>query len=114
MREKGIAATGTAPLNRVENTPLKPVKKMEKLEWGSADNAKIAFVRWRDNKVVTVISSKCGLNPTAKTKRYIKEKKGRVDIEQPQCIKKYNEEIDGVDHLDQNIATHMIANRRKK
>ena len=74
LREKGIAATGTIRLNRVENAPLKPVKEMEKLERGSADvvindNAKIAFVRWKDNKVVTVISSKYGLNPTAKTKR---------------------------------------------
>ena len=119
LREKEIAATGTVQLNRVENTPLKPIKEIEKLERGSAgvvidDNAKIAFVRWKDNKVVTVISSKYGLNPTAKTKRYIKEKKGRVDIEQPQCIKKYNEGMGGVDRLDQNIATYMIAHRSKK
>ena len=81
LREKGIASTGTFRLNRVENAPLKPVNEMEKLERGSADvvingNAKIAFGRWKGNKVVTVISSKYGLNPTAKTKRYIKEKKG--------------------------------------
>ena len=68
-------------MNRVENAPLKPVKEMKKLERGSADvviddNAKVAFVRWKDNKVVTVISSKYGLNATRKTKRYIKEKKG--------------------------------------
>ena len=80
LREKGIAATGTVRLNRVENAPLKPVKEMEKLERGSADvvindNAKIAFVRWKGNKVVPVISSKYGLNPTAETKQYIKEKK---------------------------------------
>ena len=58
-------------MNRVENAPLKPVKEMEKLERRSAvidDNPKIAFVRWKDNKVVTVISSKYGLNPTAKIK----------------------------------------------
>ena len=54
------------------------------------DIAKIAFVRWKDNKMVTVISSKYVLNPTAKTKQYIKGKKGQVDIEQPQCIKRYN------------------------
>ena len=86
LREKGIAATDTVQLNRVKNAPLKPIKEIEKLEKVSAgvvidDNAKIAFVRWKDNKVVTVISSNYGLNPTAKTKRYIKEKKGRVDIE---------------------------------
>ena len=119
MKEKGIPATGIVRLNRVENAPLNPVKEMEKLERGSADvvindNAKIAFVRWKDNKVVTVISSKYGLNATAKTKRYIKEKKGRVDIEQPQCIKKYNEGMSGVYCLEQNIAMYMIAHRSKK
>ena len=92
---------------------------MEKLERGSADaviddNAKIAFVRWKGNKMVTAISSKYGLNPTAKTKRYIKEKKGRVNIEQPQCIKKYNVEMGGADRLDQKIATYMTAHRSKK
>ena len=66
-------------MNRVENAQLKPVKKMEKLERASSDivindNAKIAFVRWKDKKVVTVISSKYRLNPTAKTNLYIKEK----------------------------------------
>ena len=77
LREKETAAAGTVPLTRVENASLKPVKEMEKLERGSADvlindNAKIAFVRWKDNKVVTVILSKYGLNPTAKTKPAIK------------------------------------------
>ena len=60
---------------------MKPVRETEKLERGSADvvidnNTTIAFVRWKDSKVATVISSKYELNPTAKTKRYIKEKKG--------------------------------------
>ena len=64
--------------------------------------------------MLTVTSSKSGLNPTAKTKRYIKEKKSRVDIEQTQFIKKYSEGLGGVDHLDQNIATFMIAHRSKR
>ena len=71
-------------------------------------------MRWKDSKAVTVISSKYGLNPTAKAKQYIKEKEGCVDIEQPQFIKKYNEGMGGVDRLDQNIATYMIAHRSKK
>ena len=57
LREKGIVATGIVLWNRVENSPLKPVNKMEKLKRGSADvvlddNAKIAFARWRENKLV--------------------------------------------------------------
>ena len=65
---------------RVEKAPLKPIKEMEKLKRGSADaviddNSKIAFVRWKNNKVVTVISSKYGLNSTAKTLQYIRRRK---------------------------------------
>ena len=91
LREKGIAETVTVQLNRIENATLKPAKEMEKLESGSLDlviddNAKIAFVIWKDKKVVTVISSKYGLNPT--TKKTVHQKKGRVNIDQPQCIKK--------------------------
>ena len=66
LREKGIAGTGTVRLNGVENAPMKSVKEIKNLERGSADvviddNDKIAFVRCKDNKVVTVISSKYGL-----------------------------------------------------
>ena len=80
LGEKGIAATCTIRLNMVENAPLKPLKEMKKLERGSGDvaihdDAKIDFMIWKDNKVVTVISSKDELNPTAKTKPYIKENK---------------------------------------
>ena len=61
-------------MNTVEHAPLKSVKVIEKLKKGSADvviedNAKISFVRWKDNKVVTVISSKNELNSTAKRKK---------------------------------------------
>ena len=92
LREKGIAVTDTDQLNRIENAQLKSIKEIEKLEKGSADvvtddNTKIAFVTWKDSKVVTVISSNYGLHPTVKTKQYLKEKKSWVDIEQPQWIK---------------------------
>ena len=37
LKTKGIAATGTARINRVENAPLRPIKEMEKLERGASD-----------------------------------------------------------------------------
>ena len=36
-KAKGIAAAGTARINRVENAPLQPIKEMEKLERGASD-----------------------------------------------------------------------------
>ena len=75
-----------------ENAPLKPIKGMKKLERGSTDilidNAKIALVRCKDNKVVTVLSSNYGLNPTAKTKRYTKERKVESILSNLDAIKK--------------------------
>ena len=76
-----------------ENAPLKPTKDMKKLESGSTDvliddNAKIALVRCKDNKVVTVLSSNYGLNPTAKTKRYTKERKVESILSNLDAIKK--------------------------
>ena len=75
-----------------ENAPLKPIKGMKKLERGSTDilidNAKIALVRCKDNKVVTVLSSNYGLNPTAKTKWYIKERKVESILSNLNAIKK--------------------------
>ena len=98
---------------------MNPVKEKEKLESGSVDvvifdSSKIALLRCKYKKMVTVTLSKYGLNPTGKTKRYIKKKKGWVDVEQTQCIKKYNKGTSGVDCLDRNIATYMIAHRSKK
>ena len=37
LKAKGIAATGTVRINRVENAPLRPIKEMEKLERGASD-----------------------------------------------------------------------------
>ena len=70
-----------------ENAPLKPT------ESGSTDvliddNAKIALVRCKDNKVVIVLSSNYGLNLTAKTKRYIKERKVESILSNLNAIKK--------------------------
>ena len=59
LKAKGIAATGTVKINRVKNAPLRPIKKMEKLERGAFDvvtdkNTNLTLVRWKDNKVATV------------------------------------------------------------
>ena len=50
LKAKGIAATGTARINRVENVPLRPIKEMEKLQRGASDvvtdkNSNLMLVR---------------------------------------------------------------------
>ena len=101
LKGKGIAATGIVRANRVENDPLKSVKEMEKLERGSTDvvtekNVNLTFVRWKDNKVVTVTSNIHGQNPLMKAQRYFRSEHKRVD------------------RLDQNASAYMIGLRTKK
>ena len=118
LKAKGIAATGNVRINRVENTPLRPIKEMEKLERGASDvvtdkNSNLTLVRWKENKVVTVASTFVGKMPLRKAHRYIKAQNGRAEIDQPQSIFVYNKGMGEADHLDQNISSYMIGHRSK-
>ena len=118
-KAKGIAATGTVRINRLEYAPLRPIKEMEKLERGASDvvtdmNSNLTLVRWKDNKLVTVASTFVGKMPLRKAHRYVKAQNGRAEIDQPQSIFLYNKGMGGVDRLDQNISSYMIGHRSKK
>ena len=55
-----------------------------------------------------------GVHPIGKASRFSRATKSRVDIEQPQAIKKYNEFMGGVDRMDQSIACYRTHIRSKK
>ena len=118
-KAKDIASTGTARIHRVENSPLRPIKEMERLERGPSDvvtdkNSNLTLVRWKDNKVVTVASTFVGKMSLRKAHRYVKAQNGRADIGQPQSIFQYNKGMGGVDRLDQSISSYMIGHHSKK
>ena len=119
LKAKSIAATGNVRINRVENTPLRPVKEMERIERGASDvdtdkNSNLTLVQWKDNKVVTVASTFFGEMPLKKTYRCVKAQNGRAEIEQPQSIFLYNKGMGVVDRRDQNISSYMIGHHSKK
>ena len=73
------------------------------LEWGFSDiiienNSNIAFVRWKNNKIVTAASILYGQSPLKKAQNYMKKKHDRVGVEQPQNIDQSNQ-CTGADHL---------------
>ena len=49
-----------------------------------------------------------------KAQTCIKEKHGRIDIEQPQNIFQYNQMMGGVDRSNQHIAIYWVGHRSKK
>ena len=82
FREQSIAATGTVRTCRLENPPLKSVDEMSKMEKGSSDvavqtSSNIAAIRWKDNKVVNVLSTYVGKEEQKKKKQngYIRKKR---------------------------------------
>ena len=105
--------------NRMENTPLRDMVKMNKEKRGSSNvvtdvSLNITAVHWKDNKVVNAISTFTGKKTTQQAKRYCDREKRRVNIEQPNIINQYNMSMVGVDSMDQNILVCMINLRTKK
>ena len=64
----------------MKNPSLKDVKMMEKEARGASGvavdaNINMAAVRWKDNKIVNVLSTFAGKNPVQKVKQYSQEAK---------------------------------------
>ncbi|KAK4322795.1 hypothetical protein Pmani_006462 [Petrolisthes manimaculis] len=76
----GCRYVGTARENRISHLPLRPVKEMEKksvrrgeLDYVSSEG--ILAARWKDNRVVTVLSTDVGIEPKGTVLRYDKTSK---------------------------------------
>lgn len=67
-----------------------------------------------DNSVVTIASNANGVQPSQQVKRYSREKKAKVAVNQPLLVAKYNANMGGVDRMDQNISKYRRAIRGKK
>ena len=110
----GVAATGTVRANRMENTPLRGMVKMNKKTRGSSDvvtdvPSYITAIRWKDNKVVDAISTFTG-KPLQQVKRYCHR-----NTKQPK-IKQYSMFMGagGIDCMDPNVLAYMINLRTTK
>ena len=72
----GVAATGTARANRMENALLREMANIKKEKPGSSDvSSNINVVRWKDNKVVKAISTFTAKRQFQQAKRYCKDVK---------------------------------------
>lgn len=52
---------------------------------------------WKDNKVVTLLSTYCGKHPIYSVKRFDKKLKTQIEVDCPFLIKEYNRHMGGVD-----------------
>ena len=121
LATRGIWCTGTVQPNRLHGFSFKADKQLLMKGRGTHekqktvnDNITLAAVKWVDTRSVCLLSSFLQANPLEKCKRFDKEKKTNVEINQPKCIKLYNKNMGGVDLADQLIALYRISFRVRK
>ncbi|KAF5281922.1 hypothetical protein FQR65_LT14448 [Abscondita terminalis] len=116
LSRKNIRACGTIRENRTNKCPLIASVLMKKKDRGTFDyksDGNIICVKWHDSAVVTVASNYHVVTPLQNTKRRMKGQ-SKVDVPQPNLIKKYNQGMGGVDLFDRMCSSYRPRLRNKK
>nr|XP_053627436.1 piggyBac transposable element-derived protein 3-like [Cherax quadricarinatus] len=111
--------TGHAYENRCGTPGLMPVKEMEKkiVPRGTTDyksNDGILAVRWKDNKVVTLLTNDVGVHPVTPITSYNKETKKREKFSCPAVIKNYNAHMGCIDKSDMLVHLYKTPMKSKR
>lgn len=119
LKEIGILATGTIRSNRLLGCKLKGEKEMKREERGTMDSkvteeGDVVLVRWKDNNLVNVASTQCGVGDTGLARRWSASRKEYIDIECPQSIIEYNRYMGGVDKLDFVMSLYPLRSKTTK
>ncbi|KAJ8002308.1 hypothetical protein DPEC_G00178530 [Dallia pectoralis] len=113
LKSKNCRYTGTVSQsdNRTGNAPPRPIKEMMKkavprgtCDYITSDDG-ILMVRWKDNKVVTLMSTDIGVEPWSSIYRYCSDTKRKEQVSCPYLIKSYNANMGGIDKS--NMLVHL-------
>ena len=120
LGDKNIKASGTLRQNRISKDctiarrPFMDKTRRGHVEQQTAADNSATILGWKDNKVVYFTSNSDGKSPEVAVERYCRDSKGKIMVQQPQSIYKYNQYMGGVDRADQNISCYRIAIRSNK
>ena len=119
LHNRGLHGTGTVRQNRVPSDPLLSVDRMKKKERGYSESAKssdgaIKLTRWKDNQVVTIMSTLYGVYPQDQASRWSREQKKRILVTRPAAVREYNRQMGGTDRMNQNVNKYRIRVQGKK
>ena len=106
LKDKNCRFAGTARDNRIGKPPLKPIKVMEKKavprgawDYVTSDDGILAL-GWKDNKVITLLSTDLGVEPASSVSWYCRDTKRKEEVCCPAVIKSYNANMGGIDKSD--------------
>lgn len=83
-------------------------------QFKSSNPENILVCKCNDNSVVTVASNVDTVEPLHRAKRFSLQQKKYILIDQPPVIKKYNDNMGGVDRSVQNIGLYRTSIPGKK
>lgn len=117
LKKYQIHTVGTLRINRCNDVQKKLVDP-KLLERGCSSIAtsddNITVLRWKDTKVVHMISTYAGAEPEDTVTRYDRKEKKHVEVSRPFAIKEYNKFMGGVDLMDRIIAHYPHDFKSKK
>ncbi|KAG1937626.1 piggyBac transposable element-derived protein 3-like [Pimephales promelas] len=107
----GLRNLGTIRKNRLMGCSVAEDRDLLRRGRGSFDfrvdnDAKLAVVKWADNKTVTLVSSCASVNPVGQVRRYSKEEKRKISVPCPKIVSEYNTHMGGVDLADMMIVLY--------
>lgn len=77
-------------------------------------DGKVVLVKWFDNRSVVLASNFVGVGEEDEVERWEQKKGQCVKIKRPEVVKKYNEDMGGVDKFDQLISFYRTTIRSRK
>lgn len=121
LAKEGVLSLGTVRRNRISNCKLPTDKEVSKKECGfsmefvaNVDGIDISNVIWKDNKIVTMVSTFVGEMLKSQVGRYDKSNKRYVNIDWPSIVGEYNRYMGGVDLIDSIMGYYKILIRSKR
>uniref|UniRef100_A0A3B4ZUF9 PiggyBac transposable element-derived protein domain-containing protein n=1 Tax=Stegastes partitus TaxID=144197 RepID=A0A3B4ZUF9_9TELE len=111
LRESmGLRSLGTIRKSRLKGCKLAEDRDLLQRGRGSFDfcvdnDAKLAVVKWADNKTATLVSSCASVNPLGQVRCYSKEEK-KICVPCLKIVAEYNTHIGGVDLADMMISLY--------
>lgn len=116
--EKGTPSCGTVTENR-KGFPVSlkggktwaRTKERGDMRW--TREGKTLCLQWKDNKVVTMLSTLDTGDQFVEVDRKIKKdgKFSKITVKQPYCVKRYNKYMNGVDKSDQHLSNYNILRK---
>uniref|UniRef100_A0A3B4ZZZ5 PiggyBac transposable element-derived protein domain-containing protein n=1 Tax=Stegastes partitus TaxID=144197 RepID=A0A3B4ZZZ5_9TELE len=113
LRESmGLRSLGTIRKSRLKGCKLAEDRDLLQRGRGSFDfcvdnDAKLAVVKWADNKTATLVSSCASVNPLGQVRCYSKEEK-KICVPCLKIVAEYNTHIGGVDLADMMISLYPV------